>query len=334
MKFIFILFLLSWNVCAMDYNSKPRDDDGHSGPDYVIKTLEEIKTPKVIFLTDIESERFKKEEQADIEKDNTKETKIDERDPDETHCEDGNCQLPASGGASGGSDASRQNEPFCKIYDKNLYDVVLMYKSQIEKMTSISDQTSPQMAPQKYLCRAFSNVMLIDEGTSIHNETYIQNAKKDVKTAIEKNKHVGVPFRIKEIDDKMLSEIFRKYGEVITKGMSDEDRQIVSDAINERNLHMLKNQVNENYGQIDSIAGTEGSLKQKENADLSPYYTPEINDILKKINDINPNGDTQTETEALRSMRVTEDGMNTGEARIDDMLDAILLIDEGGKAKW
>lgn len=301
--------------------SKPRDDEGYNGPGYVIKKLENIKTPKYIVITDNEKMQKKPITEAE-KKDKIKEFRIDDDNDLEKEPEIKNNNLPMVGFYE------NPNQPFCQIYDKKHYNVILMYEAQIKKMTAIHDESNLNITPKKYLCRAFSNVMLINEGASLSDTTYIQNAKSDIKKAIEKNDTVATQYKIDLIEDKMLTEIFRKYNEVITKDMNNDDMLAISSAIDENSLRDLQVVSNEKYDFLDEIAET-NTITDKTNSDFSPYYTQDINTMLKDFAAINPNGNINEETAKLRSLRITKEGRDYGESRIDDMLDAILMLEDG-----
>jgi hypothetical protein len=223
---------------------------------------------------------------------------------------------------------NNDNNKFCNVYTSN---ITTNYKTQIQKMSS---SLTGNLAPQAYLCRGFSNVMLINENTGISDATYIANAKSDIKLAISKNKTAVGEFKIDTIDDDMLTAIFSKYGEIATKGMDAEQRQLIADSIKEPQLLALQKQINENYSFVDEQAGTVGELKDKEtvNLDLSSYvdgYQLSKNP-LPLLNSIkNPNGDIKTETQTLRNFRVSEEEMNKSEAQLDDVLNVISQFNSG-----
>ena len=212
---------------------------------------------------------------------------------------------------------------FCEVYDRKIYDIVKMYTIQINKMNSISP--SVNLDPQKYFCRAFSNVMLMEEGTQTPNAIYIATAKSDIKKAIESNKFVTGVFKIDIIEDRFLTAIFEKYNQIATKGMDDEQKALVANAITQSGLLALKQQVDNKYNEIDEYAGTSGTLQDKEGTDLTPYYSKNQLPLLSSITDVNGGDAEQTQT--LRNFRVTEDEMNTTEVKIDEMLEVIQGFD-------
>jgi hypothetical protein len=218
--------------------------------------------------------------------------------------------------------SNNDSNKFCNVYTSN---ITTNYKTQIQKM---SNSLTGNLASQAYFCRGFSNVMLINENTGISDATYIANAKSDIKSAITANKNVPETFKINTIDDNILTEIFRKYGEVTTKGMDTEQRQLIVDSIKEPQLLALQKQINENYGFVDEQVNTVGDLKDKEtaNLDLSSYvegYQLSKNQ-MPLLNSIkNPNGDIKIETQTLRNFRVSEEEMNKTEAQLDDVLNVL-----------
>jgi len=218
--------------------------------------------------------------------------------------------------------SNNDNNKFCNVYTGN---IATNYKTQIQKMSS---SLTGNLASQAYFCRSFSNVMLINENTGISDATYIANAKSDIKSAITANKNVPETFKINTIDDNILTEIFRKYGEVATKGMDTEQRQLIVDSIKEPQLLALQKQINENYGFVDEQVNTVGDLKDKEtaNLDLSSYvegYQLSKNQ-MPLLNSIkNPSGDIKIETQTLRNFRVSEEEMNKTEAQLDDVLNVL-----------
>ena len=222
---------------------------------------------------------------------------------------------------------TNQDEKFCNVYTSN---IVQNYKIQIQRM---SDSLTGNLAPQAYLCRGFSNVMLINENTETSDATYIANAKSDIKLAISENKTAVGEFKIDTIDDDILTAIFSKYEEIATKGMDAEQRQLIADSI-EPQLLALQKQINENYSFVDEQAGTVGELKDKETADLdlSSYvdgYQLSKNP-LPLLNSIkNPNGDIKTETQTLRNFRVSEEEMDQSEAQLNDILSVISQFNSG-----
>ncbi|MFT4967306.1 MAG: hypothetical protein ACI9CD_000307 [Candidatus Deianiraeaceae bacterium] len=225
-----------------------------------------------------------------------------------------------------GSDGSVTK--FCSVFDPATYtNFVQLYKVQIKKMDAVS--YTGNIAPQKFFCRGFSNIMLIDEGTTTPNKTYILNAKSDIKEAIAVNKLVDDNFKIGLIEDHFLSAIFTKYSEVATKGMTDEQKTLIANAITGSSLQALQAQVNSTYGSIDEQAGTVDTLANKALTDLNPEYTSNPLPLLLSIQ--NPSRTDQDaiaeETATLRNIRVTEQEMNATELSLDGFLDALLQFE-------
>ena len=336
--FLFIIF----NAFATEINlAKQRIDEGHTGPDYEIKNLGKIVMPANLTI----SEPERKEEQESIEKmlvfeqQNAKRQaenpvkKLQEQiyeeieheihdeekslwQEEEEECKGENCTNAVTGSSQNGDGGE-----FCNIYSKELYDVKLMYETQIKKMLSISN-TSTNILPQKYLCLAISRIMLINENTTLSNSSLITEAKTDIKTAINYNKQVEGVYKIDIIEGRFLNAIFSKYNEIVLDGMSEEDRQIIVKATSQAELQKLTAQMSEYYGYINNLHQLD--VSNAENANLSPHYTA---NPLAMFNEVDLNGDIETQTQAIRSLRATEEEMNYAEFKIDEMLNVILDLE-------
>lgn len=228
----------------------------------------------------------------------------------------------AAAAAGSDNDTSNTTTHFCEVYNKKLYDIVKMYRIQIQKMDNIS---SANTDPQKYFCRAFSNLMLMEENTETPNKTYIANAKSDIKKAIAANKLVTEVFKIDIIEDRFLTAIFEKYNQITAKNMDDEQKALIADAIKQPQLLALKQHLDERYGEIDEY----GETSRPETIDLTPYYTKNQLPLLNSITD--PNGDVETQTQVLHNFRVTEDERTSAETGIDEILEVIQGLDVNEK---
>ncbi len=231
--------------------------------------------------------------------------------------------------ATGGASVAKI-DAFCSAFPNTSANIVQLYEAQIKKMDA--EILSGGSTPMHFFCRSFSNVMLIDESTAIPNKTYITNAKSDIKQAITANNTAKGSDKIGLIEDRFLSAIFTKYSEVATKGMTDEQKTLIANAITGSSLQALQAQVNSTYGLIDEQAGTVDTLANKALTDLNPEYTSNPLPLLLSIQ--NPSRTDQDaiaeETATLRNIRVTEQEMNATELRLDGFLDALLEWESDG----
>jgi hypothetical protein len=335
MKYILLFFFLievsSYALSDGESNSIPAN--------HTIRKLPDIQTPRHIIMKGDEkankyNEKKKKRDDSTKKKDAKKDDTLIKKEKEEIEKEKVEKEnndierieistVSTANSAVGGDSSANGTGKFCEVYDRKIYDIVKMYTIQINKMNSISP--SVNLDPQKYFCRAFSNVMLMEEGTQTPNAIYIATAKSDIKKAIESNKFVTGVFKIDIIEDRFLTAIFEKYNQIATKGMDDEQKALVANAITQSGLLALKQQVDNKYNEIDEYAGTSGTLQDKEGTDLTPYYSKNQLPLLSSITDVNGGDAEQTQT--LRNFRVTEDEMNTTEVKIDEMLEVIQGFD-------
>lgn len=332
MKYFWLFFLL------IEVSSYAESNDSSMPSNYPIRKLPDVTTPKhIVIKEDGKANEYNEKKQKRLNSTKKKNTKKDDiliqREKEEIEKEKiekenidveiETSMVSTASTAVGGDNSANGTGKFCEVYDRKIYDIVKMYTIQINKMNSISP--SVNLDPQKYFCRAFSNVMLMEEGTQTPNAMYIANAKSDIKKAIEANKLVTGVFKIDTIEDRFLTAIFEKYNQIVTKGMDNEQKALVANAITQSNLLALKQKVDDKYNEIDEAAGTTGTLQSKEGADLTPYYTKNQLPLLNSITNVN--GDVAEQTQILRNFRVTEDEMNTTEVRIDEMLEVIQGLD-------
>lgn len=141
--------------------------------------------------------------------------------------------------------------PVCEVYSTN---VKTGYLSQLDRLRKITSSSTQEV--EDYLCRGFTNIMLMEENTSVPNATYIANAKTDLKTAISKNSALPEAEKIKEVADNLVTAIFGKYNQIITKGMDAEQKALIQSAMTQPNLTNLKDRLTEQYSNINVIAET------------------------------------------------------------------------------
>ena len=130
----------------------------------------------------------------------------------------------ASDSNNGGN--SNNNTPvgteMCSTYTgSNQYS---LYSSQIITMNDKILKSTSTEKVKAYLCRGFTNVMMLESGIGT-NAGYIANAKNDIKSAIAVNSTLPFAQQVDEIDGIIsIDALFQKYGEIATKGMTNEDR--------------------------------------------------------------------------------------------------------------
>lgn len=300
-----------------------RSEPKQSKPEYTVKKLAPVKLPDEIILKEKPQRRkpIQITQEIVVEKvQPKKEEKIARNECEKD--ENGKCKIEYA--LEGANDNFLPFQGFfCQVYDRKTHNVVQMYQLQIKKMDAIS---AKNLAPQKYLCRAFSNVMLINEGTKRTDAEYIKTAKNDIKKAIEANKNATGRYKIDTIDDLLLTNMLNKYNEIILKGMPKEEQDEIMDNLKADNLRALQKQINEYYGEIDGAAYTVGDLKSKEDADLTPYYKSNPLKLLNSVQDTN--GDVAEQTKALRSFRATETEKDQTEVKLEEMLDTMTMLEK------
>lgn len=144
----------------------------------------------------------------------------------------------------------------CEMYQTNK---ATRYLQQLTKYKRIG--TSGKKVVQDYFCRAFTNIMLLGEGTTVANAVYIASAKADIQTAIEKNSTLSGEEKITELEDEFVIEIFNKYNQFVTKDMTAEQLALINSAVSQENLQALKAQMEDNIALVnESIEANNGII--------------------------------------------------------------------------
>ena len=214
------------------------------------------------------------------------------------------------------------DETVCTVYkDENKYS---MYAVQIIMM---NDKVLKYVSTEKvkaYLCRGFTNIMMIDSGINA-NANYIANAKNDIKSAIALNTSLPVTQQIDEIDGIIdIDTLFQKYGEIVTNGMTDDDKSLAQYAISEQGLSELKTSLETNYSDIEYAAGISTYFTDAQKAEIAVAYG--------KNSVADPYGDPKVQTASIISKdnRATVQNGLDAEANLQDLLDAILDLQKNG----
>ncbi len=214
------------------------------------------------------------------------------------------------------------DETVCTVYkDANKYS---MYSVQIIMM---NDKVLKYAATEKvkaYLCRGFTNVMMLESGINT-NASYIANAKNDIKSAIALNTSLPVTQQIDEIDGIIdIDALFQKYGEIATKGMTNDDKALAQYAISEKGLSELKTSLEANSSDIEHAMGVSEYLTDKQKADIAVAYG--------KNTVVDPYGDPKVQTASIMSKdnRATIQQGLDAEANLQDLLDAIIDLQKNG----
>lgn len=203
-------------------------------------------------------------------------------------------------------------------------------------VNNIKQAGEGRLASKIYTCRGFSKVMLLEEESGTEQEiqeanvAYIKGAKSDIKSAMHINEMETVE-TIDLIPDVMLTNIFNKYNQIATKGLTKEQLALIGHSIKTSELVSLQSQIQENYDMMSEHANANRTLQEKEKADLSPYYDSNPLNLLNSIKDAN--GDETQQTQTLRDFRATKEQGKQTEQRLDEMLDTILQLQKDGDIK-
>lgn len=172
----------------------------------------------------------------------------------------------------------------CQIYKT---DKQVQYLAQFKKFQKIT--SSGKQEVEDYLCRGFTNVMLLGENTGTSNAIYIGNAKSDIKAAILKNSTLPDTEQIKEISDDIVTAILEKYNQVVTKDMDAEQIALIQSAMTQSNLATLKDKLTDKYTEANIIAETEIDHSVMGNQTSNTAI-----DVNGEVGSINTIGYTQT----------------------------------------
>ena len=208
----------------------------------------------------------------------------------------------------------------------NLSEKYKLYLNQLNTMTyRINDRSSTQVSKTRsYLCRGFTNVMMLELGYG-DNKNYIANAKSDIKNAISLNNTLSDDKKIDEVDDIIsLDMLVKKYNEIATKGMNDEEKALAKYAISEQGLKELKDSLNGSISDVDEFAQISENLTDEQKADIASAYAK------YSIADVNGDEKTQTGKFLDKSTRMTHAQMEQTDVTLQEMLDAIIDLQQNG----
>ncbi len=215
------------------------------------------------------------------------------------------------------------NPSFCSSFE-NKTDKYSLYASQISAMGGEVSKSVATAKVRAYLCRGFSNIMMIDSGINA-NASYISNARNDIKSAIAVNSTLSVVQQVDEIDDIIdIDALFGKYNAIITKGMTAEDMALAQHAISQEGLNELKTSLEGNMAEIEYASGVSEYLTDSQKADIAAAYGK------NPISD--PYGDPKVQTASITSKanRATIQNELDAQANLQDLLDAILDLQKNG----
>ncbi len=210
----------------------------------------------------------------------------------------------------------------CNVYTgSNQYS---LYSSQIITMNSKILQSTSTEKVKAYLCRGFTNIMMLESGINT-NAGYIANAKNDIKSAIAVNSTLPFAQQVDEIDDIInIDALFQKCGELSTKGMTNEDKALAQYSISQQGLNELKTSLNTHYTELEDVSEVSQYLTEAQKADIATAYGN--NSIA------DPNGDEKVQTAKLtnKTTRATAQQGLDSETNLQDFLDAILDLQKNG----
>jgi hypothetical protein len=229
----------------------------------------------------------------------------------------------ASDSNNGGN--SNNNTPvgteMCSTYTgSNQYS---LYSSQIITMNDKILKSTSTEKVKAYLCRGFTNVMMLESGIGT-NAGYIANAKNDIKSAIAVNSTLPFAQQVDEIDGIIsIDALFQKYGEIATKGMTNEDRALAQYAISQQGLNELKTSLETNSAELEAISGLSEYLTDEQKTDIAAAYGSSSIDVTQ---------DEKTATAKFfdKSNRATAQQGLDSEANLQDFLDSILDLQKNG----
>jgi hypothetical protein len=229
-------------------------------------------------------------------------------------------------------DPNKPTTQRCMIYNTNK---AMQYLGQLTKFQNIT--STSKLEVEDYLCRGFTNVMLIGEGTTVSNQVYINNAKADIKIAIAKNNGLPAAEQLVEIDDDIMTAIFNKYNQFVTKDMTQEQIALINDAVSKPKLDELKKQMEDNSNTTNQVIAAEG-ITTTPSSNLTVDNIPDealLNNTgyssnalqnLTNISGITANGattDAQKTDGLLNGSRMTQMQANQTHATLDTMLEMI-----------
>ena len=212
---------------------------------------------------------------------------------------------------------------FCSSFETSV-DKYSLYSLQITRMNVVLQSATSTAKVHAYLCRGFTNVMMLESGINA-NSSYIANAKNDIKSAIVVNETLPVIEQLDEIDDVIdIDALFGKYNSVITKDMTNEDKDLAQYAISQQGLNELKTSLEANSADIESMSGISEYLTDEQKTDIAAAYS--------KYSIADPYGDPQVQTASItaKSNRATAQQGLDFESNLQDFLDAIIDLQKNG----